>query len=315
MRMINAVRKMSVMEFLELLLSLIKSGFSIPISLEVLREKEETKKYSSIITDALEKGAAFSDALCKLSKKLSLYESIFNASCQTGDIVPALSFAVEEMKETEKNRRNIIASAVYPLSVCVLALVLSIILLKYGISYVSLIAQIREELIIKTIISAVLWLICSTGGIILITTNLWRRYDFECTLFKSLYYLNKNAVGMEEAFCILLRERSFTKKDLRCISQILYGLRSGEGLYRMCEKSRRFDVFTSAWLFTAGESGEVNDGLMKIYENYREKQKTLRKASQRFMEPSLLAVTGIYVLILISGCVIPVFMSLGSKIM
>lgn len=308
-------RKLGLTDFFELLLSLTQSGFPLTSALKTLSDKKETEVYAGKIRSFIEEGEGVSKALCAVNRKLKPYETLLAVTEETGDISPALKGIVEELKEAEEGRRNLAAVSIYPSAVCLLSLSLSIVLLKYGVPYISLIAQINKSEIIKTIAAANLTLLCLLILLFIFIWYFWSRYDFETFLFRNLYYLNKSSVGMEEAFTLLLEEKSFSKKELKCISFILEGLREGKILYKVFEESGRFDIFCLSWLYIAGESGEVSEAMQKIYENYKIKKKNLRERVQQTIEPVLIAISGIYILTLISGCIIPVFMSLGSKIL
>ncbi len=309
------IKKTDLTEFFELLLSLIQSGFTLTSALKILSDKKETEKYAKKIRPLIEEGESVSKALCAVNRKLEPYETLLAVTEETGEIGPALKGIVEELKEAEEGRRNLIAVSLYPAAVCLLSLSLSIVLLNYGVSYINLIAEISNRQIIKTVVAANLTLLCLMLLLFILLRYFWYRYDFETFLFRDLYYLSKSSVGMEEAFILLLGEKSFSKKELKCITYILGGLREGKSLYKVFEESGRFDVFCLSWLYIAGESGEVIKATEKIYENYRIKKKYSRERAQQILEPVLIAMSGIYVLILICGCVIPVFMTLGSKIL
>ena len=301
-------------QFMELFLSLIESGFSITGSLKILSEKVETKEYALKIRKDIENNGSVSKALLGLSDKLSVYESILSTAEETGDIAPALKGVVEDLKENEEEKRNLFIVLVYPVVVGLIAISMSLFLIELGIPYINLIADVDRNECIQVIVGANLWLLFSGIVILFISIYLRQKYEFQKSLFKNLYYLNMNSVGMEDSFQILLRQKKCRKKDLQCLSFILSGLRNGELFFRLCEKTGRFDIFAVSWLFVMEEDGDVSEGLRKIFENYKKMQKEIRESLHRFLEPVILAVTGIYVLILIAGCVIPVFMTLGSKI-
>ena len=308
-------KPLCVKDFLELFLSLLQSGYPFTLALRILMQKDETKTYAGKILEAVENQGSVTNAVCSLYKKLNMYKTMLMTAEESGDIVPALSGVIEELKESEEDRRNLMVSAVYPVFVCILALAMSVVLIKYGLSYITLISEVDEKEIIRSVVTAVIFLFACVSIVFSLTLYSCRRFDFPYLFFRNLYYLNKSSVGMEEALRLLLREKYFSEKELKCVSKILSGIREGKPLWLMCDKTGMFDVFTVSWLFIAGESGDVEKGFLKIYESYRNKRIKARESARRSMEPLLLAVCGIYVVILIAGCVIPVFLNLGSKIL
>ena len=308
-------KKAGLTQFLELFLSLLQSGIPLSAAVKILSEKKETRENAERIKNILENGGSISEALCSISRRLKPYETLLAVTEETGEIGPVLEGITEEVREKEEERRNLSVLSLYPAFVCLLALSLSLILIKYGVEYISLIAEVNKAELIKTVFTANLTLVFLSAAVFILISFFLQKYSFETFLFWNLYFLNRSAVGMEEAFALMLREKSFSRKELKCISLIIAALREGKALYRICEESRFFDAFCISWLYVAEESGEVTKALQKIYENYSNKKKEIRERAASFMEPALLALSGIYVVILITGCVIPVFMSLGSKIL
>ena len=305
----------SVWVFMELFLSLTESGFPLVSALKVLSQKKDTNKWAKAVLKKLEENGSISQALCSISKRLSKYETLLMTAEETGDIVPSLKEITEELKENEESKRNLIAAAVYPSFVCLLAVVLSLVLIVYGIPYINLIADVNERDMVITVVYANLWIVFSCSLLFIIAWYFSHRYDFAFMLFRNLYYLNKSFVGMEESLLVLMKDNAFTGRNLRCIASILQGLRGGEKMWKICEKIRGLDAFAVAWLYITEESGETGRGFKKIYENYSTRRKADVETVRRFMEPCLLGISGVYILILISGCIIPVFMSLGAKVL
>lgn len=307
-------KKASLTQFLELLLSLIQSGFTVSSALDVLCGEESTAFYAERILKKIERSENFCIALCSVSKKFRSYETIISSAEVTGDITPALQNMVEELKDEEEAKKNFIVMSIYPAFMILFALVLSVFLIVYAVPFIKEIADVKESSLIKGIIWANIWLSVSTALMIFLMNVLSKRYDFQYEIFRTLYYLCLNKIGLEEAVLVLMKKNKFKEKDMKVLSKFLSGLRSGKSFNEICRESKRFDVYTTALLSVAQNSGDSGTAFRKIFENYGKKKKTLREGVQRIIEPSLIAVTGVYILILIISCVVPVFMSLGTKI-
>lgn len=307
-------KKASLTQFLELLLSLIQSGFTVSSALDVLCGEESTAFYAERILKKIERSENFCIALCSVSKKIRSYETIISSAEVTGDITPALQNMVEELKEEEETKKNLIVMSLYPVFMILFALILSVLLVVYALPFINEIADVEESFLIKGIVCANIWLFGSTALMIFLMNIFFKRYDFQYEVFRSLYYLSLNKVGVEEAVLVLMKKNKFKEKDMKVLSKFLTGLRSGKPFDEICRESKRFDVYTTALLCVAQSSGDCETAFKKIFGNYGKKKKTLREGIQRLIEPSLIAVTGVYILILIISCVVPVFMSLGTKI-
>ena len=127
------IQKASLLQFIELLLSLTQSGFPLSSALKILSEKKETKHLSEKIISKLENGDTFTKAICTLDNKLKNYETLLITAEETGDINPVLSGITEELSEDDENKKSLITVSLYPIFICFLALILSFILIKYGI--------------------------------------------------------------------------------------------------------------------------------------------------------------------------------------
>ena len=309
------LKKTGVTQFLELFLSLVQSGFSVTAALRALSKEKGTGFYAIKISMKIGQSRSFSKALCTISRKLKPYAVLLMSAEETGDITLVLKGVVEDLKEQEKDLKNLIASLIYPLFICIMALALSGFLISYGIPFINLISQVNEKQMIKAVITANIWLVLASLITVCLIRFFSHKHDFCYALFQNLYHLNLNNIGMEETFLLLLRQKDFKKKDLKCISHILSGLRAGKNISDVCRLCKRFDIYALSWLFAAEQSGDVTKSLEKIYEYYKEKRRVLRENIRRFLEPVLLAVCGGYVVILIAGLVVPIFMNLGTKLL
>lgn len=308
-------RKCSKTQFLELLLSLIKSGMQFPYALKALCKNPYTGSFAELMKSEIENGSSVSESICSLCRKYKGLEVILSTAEESGNIVQALEDCVIELKEKEEEHRNLAAVLAYPVMVCLLALGFCFVLIVFGLPYISLIADVSEEDFMNTVFAANIWLLVSVILIFSVIRYVLHKEDFCRAVFCNLYYLNKNSVSMEDAFLILLKKSFKNKKDLKSISFILRGLRDGKKLNEVCETSGRFDSFSVLWLFAAEENGNTQAGLKAVMEHYQNKHKQTREQIQRVIEPLFMAVCGVYILILITGCVVPVFLSLGNKIL
>lgn len=307
-------QRISVEQFLELFLSLVQSGFSIPSALNVLCDESYTREYAIKIRGKIKSDETFSSSLCSISKQLDGYKTILATAEETGDIVPSLRNIIDELHEKNEEKKNIITFSLYPAFIVLFAFILSILLVIYGIPYINLIAAVETMQLIKGIVAANIWLICSLAVLYFFVRYISRKYDFQYAFFRNLYYLSLNGIGIEEALLVIIKESHFNNNDCRTISVILNGIRNGQRIGEVCKKLKSFDVFTTAWLSVAEDNGQVNEAFKKIFEKYGIKRKQNREMSQRFLEPGILVLCGVYIIILIATCIIPVFMSLGTKI-
>ena len=312
--MIELKKKMTERQFLELFLSLLEGGFSVASALAVLMEGRETESYARIICRGIAEDKSISDSLCRVSPALERYRMMTAACEQTGEIIPALKNITEEMEQKEEGRKNLIASALYPAFIMVLALTLSIVFGKWGIPSLRQIARVDEKKLVKALIFANGFLLVTVPLLIFLMREMTRKHDFSYSLFTNLYYLSLSGVGMEQALSVILGEGHMKKKELKKILEIRKELRGGKSLYEVFGTSGLCDTFTLSWLGVAENSGNAAEAFLKISTRYRMKKKEVREKALKITEPSLMVLCGIYVALIAAGCVIPVFMSLGEGI-
>ena len=306
--------KSKVIRFLELFLSLMESGLSVPAVLRALSQEKSTKELASSITDRLEKSERLSPALCSISGSLNNYEGLLSCAEETGDIIPSLKNVVEELKNGRDEIKNIITVSVYPLTVCILAFTLSTLLAVYGLPFINRIADVDERQLTAAINRANIMLAaaCTVGFMVVISAG--KKNRFQQLFFQNLYYMSLNSIGVEETLEMLFASGHLKNRELAVVISVLDGIRSGLSLKDACVSCGKFDGFTAAWLGAAGESGRVTESFEKIFHHYESKRRQVNQIIQRFIEPGAMAVSGMYIIALVTGCVIPVFKSFGTNI-
>lgn len=312
---IPLVNRINIKTFIELFLSIIESGINIPAALNILAKDEKTEFYAESIIRQMEENTSFSHSFCSLSNKLSAYEHMLTIAEETGDIVPILKNIIFEINDKDYNTKQLISVSVYPVLMSLFAFTLSFILFNYGIPYISQIADISKNELTLGILKANTWLVFSVILLVFLSSFIIKKNYFQYKFFQNLYYLTLNSVGIESSLELLLRTEGFSTKERRDIALILESIRNGELLYIVCQKTKLFDIYTQAWLTSAESSGNIQESFEKIYAHYNLIRKNSREVLLRVIEPSILFIAGIYIVILIVTCVVPIFLTLGTTIL
>lgn len=308
-------KNVSIEQFLELFLSLIESGISITAAIKTLSEGDGTKEYAVKVLKKLYGSEPFGMALCSLSKKMEGYEAVIMSAEKTGNIIPSLKGIVEELKQKEEGRREAFAVCLYPVFVVIAASILSILLFKYALPFIRMVARIDERQMILGIVYADIWLLVSIPLAILVIRYYSSRYDFETTVFRTLWSFEEGGRPAAEALGILMRKEKSVKRSSRILAVMADGLRSGKTLCTSCEETCRFDSFTTAWLGTAEESGQARKCFYEIYGHYKAMQKRNRETVRRFLEPVITGICGVYIVILVTQLIVPVFKTIGEGLL
>lgn len=301
-------------EFLELFAVLIKNGFSIQKALDVLGSQKKTEKYAGKIRSSLEKGISIPKSFSSLSSRTKTYESILCAACESGDITPALELMIRELKEKNERKKALIIESAYPVFVLCLAQVLTFLLLAYGIDYLGAIVKIERSQMVKGLIAADLWLLFSSLLLISFCSYTASKHRFEIKLFESLLALIRCEKNLEKLLKTVIQGSDFKERDIKAVSVIIREIRNGQPFYRACRKSGRFDEFTFSCLFVAEESGEVTKSFERIATHYSKKRADAGRMIQKIMESGEILVCGIYILLLVIFCAVPIFENLGSTL-
>ena len=307
-------KKTDIVSFLELLTSLLKSGLPVKRCLESLEENRSCSEYARIIKRGLENSETAGHSLAIAFRKLSRYEAMLLSAEKTGSIVPVLQNITEEMKEEKDNRYDAVMTLLYPVIITVTALVLSLLLLFYALPFIQKVSDVDRLTVIRGIILSNIWLLLSVCLTVFLIMYFSGKSDFQYRFFRTLYYLSLNRVSTDESVRLVLRENATNRRCSKIIAGVLTGLREGKKLSSLCHEARVFDSFTNAWLCAAEGSGEVTACFEKIFLHYKDERKRQRDAVKRFLEPVIMAETGIYILILITICIVPVFRNLGSTL-
>lgn len=314
MRIKKFEKKTDIASFLELLCSLLKSGLPVKRCLESLEENPACSEYACTIKTGLENSETAGHAITLTCKKLSRYESMLLSAEKTGSIVPVLQNITEEMKEEKENRYDAVMTCLYPAVITVLAFVLSLLLLFYALPFIQKVSYVDRVTVIKGIVVANIWLISACFVTVFLIMYFSGKSDFQYRFFRTLYYLSLNGVSTDDSVRLLMRENAQDRRKSKITAGILNGLREGKKLSFLCHASGVFDSFTNAWLNAAEGNGEVTACFEKIFLHYKGERKKHREAVRRFLEPVIMAESGIYILILITVCIVPVFKNLGSTL-
>lgn len=308
-------KRISIRLFLELFLSLLESGISIPFSLKILSKDYKTSYYAKEILHSMETNNSFTISLCRLSKKLNSYEQILSIAEETGDVIPVLRNVIAEITDREESVKQVISILIYPFVVVSFSSVLSFVLLKYGVPYFGYLTDVSEEDLYHGVLCAALWIISAFLILIVFTGYQLTCFNFPNKFFRNLNFLTQSRISIDKSLSLLIQNDGFNNRERKIISMILNRIRNGDFLYKACSDIKKFDIYTNAWLTVVQNSGNVQECFARLYEHYSIAKRKRHETVIKFLEPGILLIIGIYILILMILCVIPVFLSLGATIL
>lgn len=310
-------RRISCLQFIDIFLSLLKSGMNENQAMECFAIQQNTEYIWKMYSEHFNKTFSFSEAFYKTissmkNSKIKKYKSYFYLSEKTGTLKPLLSFIKEELKENEENRKEFSIIMLYPLFIILLSIFLSILLIFWGLPIIGSFPGISVSHIKNSILFANILVLILFGLFLLIARCFLHKNDFQKSYFRTMNFLCISGIDVQEALEICFSMSFKGRKDKECVLRILSDVRKGKSFYESSAGINRFDLYTLSWIQAGMQTGQIKETLEKAYIHYSEKSKAISKVVMQIMEPAVILITGVYLFILIINCILPVLTSVGG---
>lgn len=310
-------KRINCLHFIEIYLSLLKSGMNENQAMECFAIQKETEHIWKLYADYFNKSFSFSDAFYKTLQSMKKthikeYKSYFYLSEKTGSLKTVLSFIKEELKETSDNKKEFFIVMLYPVFIILLSVFLSLALIFYGLPIISSFPGISVAHIKSSIIYSNFLVIFLLGLFLLVSSYFLHKNDFQKKYFRTMNFLCSSGIDVQEALEICFQMSFKRRKDKECVLKLLSDVRKGRSFYESSVGINRFDLYTLSWIQAGMQTGQIKEILEKSYIHYSEKNKEVAKVVMRILEPAIILITGIYLFSLIMNCVLPVLTSIGG---
>jgi type IV pilus assembly protein PilC len=285
------------------------------------REIEGPVRETAIrIMNVLKKGGGFANALAYASGKIIVfperYLGLIRSAERTGKIDTALERIAGDLKRKIKARETIAAAMMYPAAIAVIALLGTIILIYKGIPFFAESGILSGVFLFQAITSVVF------AGTFLFTLGIflsfacYKLFIHESAYFRVFYelsFLLEGDISLPEALthCIMAlgenkwgRALAFIKKDII----------AGGRVAAAFESTAVFPAYITGWLNIGDKNGEIKTVCRRIAEYYQIHDERRREIVLRCIEPLFIVITGVYLLILIQGIILPILTRAGGFI-
>jgi type II secretory pathway component PulF len=316
-------KRKSTLYFMEMLFALLESNTTLTDAINILSGKEiekpirETAEKLMII---LRKGGSFTDALAKSSDGMlefsPSYEGLMRSAEKTGAVNGAVKLIAEDLRRKIRAREMIVTAILYPAAIVFIALAGTVALLLKGLPFFAEAGMLPEEYTVQaegSILFAGIFLFVS-GTVCAFASYKWFiKESAPYRIFYELSFLLDGNISLPDALssCIIsMGENKWGQALAHAKKDIISGAR----LSASFEKTGIFPAYITGWLAIGDKNGEIKTVCHSIAEYYMDKDKRRREAAMRFTEPLFIVITGVYLLILIQGVIIPVLTRVGGSL-
>ena len=313
----------ATLHFSEFLLVLLRGKTSIVDALHILSRdgmEKQIRDNSSLLLLTMKKGIGLSESLRSINKgKVSfepLYLSLIAAAELTGNIESVLERIVYDLKKKQKARETVINIMIYPSIIVLLAIVGSALIIVRGIPHFAsgglLSADVVSDATSGIFLAGTVLLL---GGIALFTVyfRLFYNDSPEFRIFYMLDFLLCSNVNLLDALSHCIHSVRQTKYGSVLVS-IKKDIAAGIPFPSAFAKKNHFSPYVLGWLSAAGTNGSINEICGNIKDYYAGKDAQKREIAAKLIEPAVIALTGFYVLIVMTTVVLPILTSMGGSL-
>ena len=311
------------LHFTELLLTLIKGNTGLVDALHILsREGIERRVRESALSLLMfmKRGYGFSESLNLIRNRMIFFNSMYITLIAAAEITGAVDNVLEQIKKDLQRRKHVTENAfnimIYPVIVIIIAVTGTVLLIFKGMPLLVVEEYLSEEIIKKAANGIFLaGIILLIGGIILFTAY-FRIFCLDSNEFRIFYMLDfllKNNVTILDTItqCIT------GIKDIKysdALMNIKKDITNGISFSRAFSKLPHLSSYVNAWLSVADTQGNISEICGNIKNYYEREDAKKREVFTRLIEPSVIVLTGSYLLILILTVIIPIITLAGGII-
>lgn len=336
-----------VISFTENISSLISSGLSLSDSLKVcidIDSNKENKKLYEDIRNKIVLGMTFSSCLEEYPKYFSsLYVSMIKIGEKSGDITKVMQRLVAYLKQKKETKQKIKASLSYPLIVFVTSFIVIGIIIFYVLPKLKVIFEAFEENSsdimnaagdLKNLIIGLFCFVFLTAAVIISCIIIHRKSE------RGAYLIDKFLISvplLKEYIKITNTSEFSFAMQLMCLSgfQIIEALEESAKVVKnhfyksevqqvrldtingmlisdSILQKKSFPKYVSTWISIGEMTGSVENVFFQIHDYYKKESTRLIEKLISNCEPIFILITGVFILLVISKFVLPVFSLLGD---
>ncbi len=338
----GGVSSKQLTQFTSQLATLINAGLPIVRSLKILTnqmKKSQLKSISEAVSEDVEQGSSLSEAMSKHPKAFSgLYVNMIKAGEAGGVLDTILQRLAEYMEKAEEMKRKILSASIYPAAVLSFAVLIVICIMYFIIPrFKSIFEKIaggdlptvtQYLLNFSNFISGGGWVLILAipivfwGGLKLIRmSRTGREYldrlKLNMPLVGDLYRktittqfcrtfgtLTASGVPILDALEIV-RGSISNEVVSNAIGEVHESIRGGETIAEPLEQTDVFDDIVVNMIDVGEETGELDEMLLKIADNYEDQVDAAVEGLMSLLEPALIIIMGLIIGFIVMALFLP----------
>ncbi|MCL2880808.1 MAG: type II secretion system F family protein [Treponema sp.] len=311
------------LHFSELLLALLRGKTSLADSLRILAGKgmeKHIRDCAILLLAAMKKGKSLSESLRDMQAGkvffVPLYLTLIGAGELTGNIEDVLERIVYDLRRKQQARESVINILIYPAIVVFIAIAGTIAIIVKGMplfitgGIVS--ANVVSDAKSGMGIAGVTLLLCGAAFFMVYFRIFYNDSD-DFRIFYMLDFLLRSNIPLLEALSHCITSITNTRYGKILVS-IKKDIASGVPFSQAFARIPHFPPYVTGWLFVAGANGNAADLCGTIKDYYSRKNEKIREIASKLVEPSVIVLTGIYVLIIMVTVILPILTYAGGTI-
>jgi len=322
--------------------AILRAGVPLIQALHMLTNQTENKLLQNIIhkiSEDIQKGSSLSMAMSAHGKKFPpILIHMIHAGEVSGTLENSLEVMSEHFEKAHKLRQKVKSAMIYPILVCVVAVIVVIFLLTFVVpTFIKLFESSGTELpfITRMLIAMsgflknnfliiLLFTVLLVGGIKFYLSSEKGRLSFDQAKFRmplfgelqtksiaanfsrTMSTLMSTGVGITEALNITSQvlENTYARKIM---GKIEMQVKEGKGLYVPVRESKLFPVMMENMIMLGEESGTLENMLSKTADFFEDEVDEATKRLTTMLEPMIIMVLGIVVAFIVIGIALPMF--------
>ena len=322
--------------------AILRAGVPLIQALHMLTNQTENKLLQNIIhkiSEDIQKGSSLSMAMSVHGKKFPpILIHMIHAGEVSGTLENSLEVMSEHFEKAHKLRQKVKSAMIYPILVCVVAVIVVIFLLTFVVpTFIKLFESSGTELpfITRMLIAMsgflknnflfiLLFTVLLVGGIKFYLSSEKGRLSFDQAKFRmplfgelqtksiaanfsrTMSTLMSTGVGITEALNITSQvlENTYARKIM---GKIEMQVKEGKGLYVPVRESKLFPVMMENMIMLGEESGTLENMLSKTADFFEDEVDEATKRLTTMLEPMIIMVLGIVVAFIVIGIALPMF--------
>ena len=309
--------------FTDSLLTMTESSLTLFNAVTLLSDTVTDKRLQegcALLKTALENGVVFSKALQDIQHKTKVFGfsgyhfALFASVEKTGKLGTVLKTIQADLERKDDLRGQLIAVLVYPCFIVLAALTGALFLLQTGVPFLQQTGNMPTEFYTDALygfIVAHLFLCTVTIFFAYWLVKIFKEDSAETQCFYLLSTLLTAHIPIVEAVTETVQAVN-SKKMKKAMVMVKKELAAGASVLYAFKKSQRFPPFVFLWLEIAQKQGDGASIFSFLAEYYRKKDIKKREITMKFIEPTAIAIVGVYVLLLIQSIVIPLLTYYGN---